>query len=85
MENDTAIAHYRRALTLSEELRDTNLIVAHMTELGDAFRRKGEKETAIDYMGAALGRADNTERSYTRLYPRNAGIYLRRYRERTII
>lgn len=63
LENDTAIAQFRRALTISEELRDTNLIVAHMTELGDSYRRKGDKETALDLMEGALARAQGIERA----------------------
>jgi len=63
LENDSALAHFRRALTLSEELRDTNLIAAHMTQLGDAYRRKGDTETALALMHAALARAPGAERA----------------------
>lgn len=63
LENDTAISYFRRALTLSEELKDTNLIAAHMTELGDAYRRKGDKEIAIELMETALQRTQNAERA----------------------
>jgi transcriptional regulator with XRE-family HTH domain len=63
LDNDTAIAEFRHALTISEELHDTNLITAHMTELGDAYRRKGDKETAIDLMRGALERAGQAARA----------------------
>lgn len=57
LENDEAIAQYRRALAVSEELRDPNLIAAHTTQLGDAYRRKGEKQTALTLMEGALDNA----------------------------
>ncbi len=57
LENDEAIAQFRRALALSEELRDPNLVAAHTTQLGDAYRRKGEKETALALMEGALENA----------------------------
>lgn len=67
LDNDTAIAEYRQALTLSEELRDKNLVTAHMTELGDAYRRKGDKDTALAFMRTALegsGTAERATRGY---------------------
>jgi transcriptional regulator with XRE-family HTH domain len=54
LENDTAISYFRRALAISEELRDTNLIAAHTTELGEAHRRRDDKETALALMENAL-------------------------------
>lgn len=63
LENDTAISRFRRALTISEELHDDNLMTAHTTELGDAYRRKGDKETAIALMELALSRSQGTERA----------------------
>ena len=59
LDNDAAISHFRHAVTLSEGLRDENLIVAHMTQLGDGYRRKGDKELALDIMGGALARAQH--------------------------
>jgi transcriptional regulator with XRE-family HTH domain len=63
LENDAAISRFRQALTISEELHDDTLITAHTTELGDAFRRKGDKETAIALMELALSRSQRTERA----------------------
>lgn len=63
LENDTAVAHFRHALTMSEELRDANLITAHMTELGDAYRRKGDHDTALDLMQTALGHSTGIDRA----------------------
>jgi tetratricopeptide (TPR) repeat protein len=63
LQNDLAQAHFRSALTVSEELGDDDLIAAHMTQLGDAYRRQGDKETALDLMNAALGRAQHAERA----------------------
>lgn len=63
LDNELAIAQFRHALTMSEELHDTPLIAAHMTELGDAYRRRGEKETALDLMEAALNRTQHTDRA----------------------
>jgi tetratricopeptide (TPR) repeat protein len=57
LENDEAIAQFRRALTLSEELRDPDLIAAHTTQLGDGYRRKGDKDTALALMEGALANA----------------------------
>jgi tetratricopeptide (TPR) repeat protein len=63
LQNDEAVHQFRRALTLSEELRDPNLIAAHMTQLGDAYRRKGDKPTALALMEAALGSERGIERA----------------------
>lgn len=63
LENDTAISHFREALTLSEELGDQRLIAAHMTQLGDGYRRKGEKATAQTLMEQALARAQQGDRA----------------------
>jgi tetratricopeptide (TPR) repeat protein len=63
LENDEAIQQFRRALTLSEELRDPDLTAAHTTQLGDAYRRKGEKEAALAFMETALSNARAAERS----------------------
>jgi tetratricopeptide (TPR) repeat protein len=63
LDNEEAIQQFRRALTLSEELRDPDLTAAHTTQLGDAYRRKGEKETALGFMEAALANARAAERS----------------------
>lgn len=63
MENDTAIAEFRRALTLSEELGDINLIAAHMTELGEAHRRKGNIELGISLMENGLKKAQGAGRA----------------------
>jgi tetratricopeptide (TPR) repeat protein len=63
LENDAAIAYFRRALTLSEELGDVNLLAAHLTQLGDAYRRKGDKETALVLMQSALERSTRAERA----------------------
>ena len=63
LQNDLAQAHFRSALTLSEELGDATFIAAHMTQLGDAYRRKGDRDSALDLMNAALGRAQHAERA----------------------
>ncbi len=63
LENDTAISQFRRALTMSEELRDPNLIAAHTTELGDAYRRKGDKTTAIALIETALDTSQQIQRA----------------------
>ncbi len=63
LENDTAISRFRQALSISEELRDDTLITAHTTELGDAYRHKGDKETAIALMEVALAKSQGTERA----------------------
>jgi tetratricopeptide (TPR) repeat protein len=63
LDNDEAIQQFRLALTLSEELRDPDLTAAHTTQLGDAYRRKGEKETAVAFMETALANARAAERS----------------------
>lgn len=62
-ENDTAIVQIRRALAISEELQDDNLIAAHITELGEAYRRKGNKDTAIHLMNEALNRTSHIEQA----------------------
>lgn len=54
VDNAVAIAEFRRALTFSEELGDQNLIAAHMTELGEANRRKGNIDIALLLMQTAL-------------------------------
>ncbi len=48
---------------MSEEIGDADLIVAHMTQLGDGYRRKGDKETALDLMRAALDRSQGIRRA----------------------
>jgi hypothetical protein len=63
LENDTAISHFRQALTLSEELGDAHLISAHMTQLGDGYRRKGDKTTALALMEQALAHAQQGDRA----------------------
>ena len=50
---DEAISRFRQALTISEEVRDHGLIAAHMTQLGDAYRRKGDTEKALGLMQEA--------------------------------
>src|SRR5262245_53474707 len=63
LENETAISRFRQALTLSEELGDVNLIAAHMTELGDAYRRSDRKDLALALMEQAYERARHAERA----------------------
>lgn len=63
LDNAAATSRFRQALTLSEELHDSNLLVAHMTELGDAYRRSGDTETALALMEAARSRAGSAERA----------------------
>jgi transcriptional regulator with XRE-family HTH domain len=63
LDNNGAITEFRHALTLSEELGDTSLIVAHTTELGDAHRRKGDKETGLAMMQGALAISNSVQRS----------------------
>jgi tetratricopeptide (TPR) repeat protein len=63
LENDSAIARFRQALTISEESHDAALLTAHTTELGDAYRRKGDKETAVTLMERALAKSQETERA----------------------
>jgi hypothetical protein len=50
-------------LTLSEELGDVHLISAHMTQLGDGYRRKGDKTTALALMEQALAHAQQRDRA----------------------
>src|SRR5579875_251320 len=63
LENDTAISQFRQALSISEEIGDQNLIAAHITELGDAYRRKGDKMTAISLMETALEKSPHIQRA----------------------
>lgn len=60
LENDEAVAQFRRALTTSEEIHDASLIAAHMTQLGDVYRRKGDSQTALALMEEALSRSRKT-------------------------
>jgi hypothetical protein len=50
-------------LTLSEELGDAHLISAHMTQLGDGYRRKGDKATALALMEQALAHTQQGDRA----------------------
>jgi tetratricopeptide (TPR) repeat protein len=63
LENDTAVSRFRQALTIGEELGDPNLQAAYMTQLGDAHRRKGDKETALALMQRALATTHCAERA----------------------
>jgi tetratricopeptide (TPR) repeat protein len=93
LENDAAISRFRQALTISEELRDTNLIAAHMTELGDAYRRKGDTRTALALMETALSKTTHGERAtrgyvlemlaYTYTDTRDEAAFLRNIEEAT--
>ena len=52
---------------MSEELGDVHLVSAHMTQLGDGYRRKGEKATALALMEQALAKvaqSDHATRGY---------------------
>ena len=63
MEYDTAITEFRRALTKSEEIGESNLIAAHMTEIGEAYRRNGDILSALDIMKSALTLARRNDKA----------------------
>jgi tetratricopeptide (TPR) repeat protein len=60
---DSAFIEFRRALALSEEIQDINLIAAHMTEIGEVYRRKGDLTKAIQIMESALALARKGEKT----------------------
>src|SRR5690348_17326716 len=63
LQTDEAVARFRQALTISEQVHDHNLIAAHMTQLGDAYRRKGDLEKALGLMEKALENTQQGERA----------------------